>query len=120
MWQGSKSPDLAWGFMRYLVSEEASRTYVDLGMDGMPVHKAAADLVLKDARPPQSKQVFVDAFKFARPAFTTPYGQRAKSEYNNAIRPLFLEGGQVRPAITAAMTKIQGALDEEIAADVKK
>jgi hypothetical protein len=60
------------------------------------------------------------AYTYAKPAFTTPYGQRAKSEYNTAIRPLFLEGGQVRTAVLAAMPKIQAALEEEIAADVKK
>jgi len=120
LWQGSKSPELAWAFMRYLVSEEASRTYVEMSIDGLPVYKAAADLVMKDTRPPKSKQVYVDAFKYAKPAFTTPYGQRAKTEYNNAIRPLFLGGGQVRQAVMEAAPKIQAALDEEIAADVKK
>jgi multiple sugar transport system substrate-binding protein len=120
MWSGSKAPDAAWAFMRYLVSEEASRTYVDMALDGLPVHKGAADLVLKDSRPPRSKQIYIDAYKYARPAFTTPYGQRAKSEYNTAIRPLFLEGGQVRQAVLEAMPKIQAALDEEIAADQKK
>ena len=95
---------------------------MDLGHlpgDGLPVHKAAADLVLKDPRPPRSKQIYIDAYKYARPAFTTPYGQRAKIEYNNAIRPIFLEGGLVRPAVTEAMAKIQGAMDEEMAADIK-
>jgi multiple sugar transport system substrate-binding protein len=120
MWKGSKSPEAAWSFMRYLVSEEASRTYVQMSLDGLPVHRAAADLVLKDTSPPKSKQVFVEAFKYARPAFTTPYGQRAKTEYNNAIRPLFLSGGQVRPVVTEAMPAIKAALDEEIAADVTK
>jgi len=120
MWSGSKSPDAAWAFMRYLVSEEASKIYVDMQIDGLPVHKGAADLVLKDSRPPKSKQIYIDAYKYARPAFTTPYGQRAKTEYNNAIRPVFLEGGQVRPAVMEALPKIQSALDEEIAADIKK
>ncbi|MDQ3703366.1 MAG: sugar ABC transporter substrate-binding protein [Chloroflexota bacterium] len=120
MWSGSKSPDAAWAFMRYLVSEEASKTYVDMAVDGLPVHKGAADLVLRDARPPKSKQVYIDAYKYARPAFTTPYGQRAKTEYNNAIRPVFLEGGQVRQAVMEAVPKIQAALEEELAADVKK
>jgi multiple sugar transport system substrate-binding protein len=120
MWSGTKSPDATWAFMRYLLSEEASKTYVDMALDGLPVHKGAADLVLKDPRPPKSKQIYIDAYKYAKPAFTTPYGQRAKSEYNNAIRPLFLEGGQVRPAVMEAMPKIQAALEEEIAADVKK
>jgi multiple sugar transport system substrate-binding protein len=120
MWSGSKSPDAAWAFMRYLISEEASKTYVDMALDGLPVHKGAADLVLKDARTPKSKQIYIDAYKYARPAFTTPYGQRAKTEYNNAIRPLFLAGGQVRQAVQEAMPKIQGALDEEVAADTKK
>ena len=116
----SKAPDAAWAFMRYLISEEASKTYVDMQIDGLPVHKAAADLVLKDARPPKSKQIYIDAYKYAKPAFTTPYGQRAKSEYNNAIRPLFLDGGQVRPAVMEAMPKITAALEEEVAADTKK
>jgi multiple sugar transport system substrate-binding protein len=120
MWAGSKSPDAAWAFMRYLISEEASKTYVEMQIDGLPVHRAAADLVLKDTRPPKSKQIYIDAYKYAKPAFTTPYGQRAKSEYNNAIRPLFLNGGQVKTAVTEASAKIQAALDEEIAADVKK
>ena len=120
MWAGSKAPDLAWAFMRYLVSEEASKTYVDMALDGLPVHKGAADLVLKDTRPPKSKQIYIDAYKYAKPAFTTPYGQRAKSEYNNAIRPVFLEGGQVRQAVAEAAPKIQAVLEEEIAADVKK
>jgi ABC-type glycerol-3-phosphate transport system substrate-binding protein len=119
MWSGTKSPDATWAFMRYLLSEEASKAYVDMALDGLPVHKGAADLVLKDPRPPKSKQIYIDAYKYAKPAFTTPYGQRAKSEYNNAIRPLFLEGGQVRPAVMEAMPKIQAALEEEIAADVK-
>ena len=51
MWSGSKAPDAAWAFMRYLVSEEASRTYVDMALDGLPVHKGAADLVLEDSPP---------------------------------------------------------------------
>jgi multiple sugar transport system substrate-binding protein len=120
MWSGSKAPDAAWAFMRYLISEEASKTYVEMALDGLPVHKGAADLVLKDARPPKSKQIYIDAYKYAKPAFTTPYGQRAKSEYNNAIRPVFVDGGQVRPAVTEAMAKITATLEEEMAADTKK
>jgi ABC-type glycerol-3-phosphate transport system substrate-binding protein len=91
-----------------------------MALDGLPVNKAAAELVLKDTRPPKSKQIYIDAYKYAKPAFTTPYGQRAKTEYNNAIRPIFLEGGQVRQAVTEAAPKIQAVLEEEIAADVKK
>jgi ABC-type glycerol-3-phosphate transport system substrate-binding protein len=86
MWKGSKSPDATWAFMRFLISEEASKGYVEGAMDGLPVHKGAADLVIKDTRPPKSKQVFIDAFKYAKPAFTTPYGRRAISEYGNAVR----------------------------------
>jgi multiple sugar transport system substrate-binding protein len=120
MWSGSKSPDATWGFMRYLISEEASKTYVEMQIDGLPVHKGAADLVLKDSRPPKSKQIYIDAYKYAKPAFTTPYGQRAKTEYNNAIRPMFLEGGQIKTAVAEAMTKINAAIEEEMAADTKK
>ncbi len=120
MWSGSKAPDAAWAFMRYLISEEASKTYVEMQIDGLPVHKGAADLVLKDTRPPKSKPIYIDAYKYAKPAFTTPYGQRAKTEYNNAIRPLFLEGGQIKTAVAEAMPKITAALEEEMAADTKK
>lgn len=120
MWSETKSPDATWAFMRYLVSEEASKTYVDMQIDGLPVHKGAAEVLLRDSRPPKSKQIYIDAYKYAKPAFTTPYGQRAKTEYNNAIRPIFLEGGQIKVAVQGAMATIQAALDEEIAADIKK
>src|SRR6185436_13795524 len=96
MWAGSKAPDVAWSFMRYLVSEEASKIYVDMAIDGLPVHKGAADLVLKDSRPPKSKQVYIDAFKYAKPAFTTPYGQRAMVALNDDIKNVFKNGGSVR------------------------
>jgi multiple sugar transport system substrate-binding protein len=120
MWKGSKNPEASWAFMRYLVSEEASKTYVTDGIDGMPVHRGAADLVLKDSQPPKSKQVFADAFKYAKPAFTTPYGRRAMQLLTESVRPIFNDGGVVRPAMTDVITRINAAMEEEIASDTRK
>ena len=120
MWKGSKSPEAAWAFMRYATSKENMELWVTENMDGMPVHKGAADQLLKDSRPPKSKQVFVDAFKYAKPAFTTPYGQRPMSVFKSAVAPVFNNGGNVKQAVTEAMVAVRTAVDEEIAADTKK
>jgi multiple sugar transport system substrate-binding protein len=121
MWKGTKAPDAAWAFMRYLVSEEASKSYATGNVDGMPVHKAAAELILKDSRPPKSRQVYVDAFKYARPAYTTPYGQRADSILYESVWPkAFRAGEPFKPLITEAIPRINAAMQEEIAADTKK
>ncbi|HET7769074.1 MAG TPA: sugar ABC transporter substrate-binding protein [Chloroflexota bacterium] len=120
LWKGSKSPEAAWTFMRWANSKETAELWVQENMDGMPVHKGAADLLLKDSRPPKSKQVFVDAFKYAKPAFTTPYGQRPMSVFKSAVAPVFNNGGNVRQAVTEAMVAVRTAMDEEVAADVKK
>src|SRR5687768_2499040 len=106
--------------MRWANSKETAELWVTENMDGMPVHKAAADMVLKDSRPPKNKQIFVDAFKYAKPAFTTPYGQRPMSIFKSAVAPVFNNGGNVRQAVTEAMVAVRTAMDEEVAADVKK
>ena len=120
LWKGSKSPEAAWTFMRWANSKETAELWVAENMDGMPVHKGAADQLLKDSRPPKSKQVYVDAFKYAKPAFTTPYGQRPMSVFKSAVAPVFNNGGNVRQAVTEAMVAVRAAMDEEVAADVKK
>ena len=120
MWSGTKAPDAAWGLMRFLATEESFKMFSELALEGLPVSKAAAQQVIKDTLPPKNKQIYLDAYKYARPAYNTPYGSRAKSEYNSAVRPLFAEGGQVKTAVQAAMPKIQAAFDEEMAADTKK
>lgn len=120
MWKGSKSPEAAWAFMRFMNSKETMELWVSENMDGMPVHKGAADQLLKDTRPPKSKQVFVDAFKYAKPAFTTPYGQRPMSLFKSALAPVFNNGGNVRQAITEAIGAVNAAVEEEVAADTRK
>jgi len=120
LWKGSKSPDAAYAFMKFLISEEASKAYVAEGVDGLPVHKAAADQVLKDGGPPKSKQVYIDAFTYAKPAFTTPYGQRAIQTLNDDIKNVFKTGGSVKDVITGSIAKLNQIMQEEISADTKK
>jgi multiple sugar transport system substrate-binding protein len=120
MWKGSKNPDTAYAFMRHLISEESSRSYVAGAVDGLPVHRAAAEDVLKDSRPPKSKQVYIDAFKYAKPAFTTAYGQRAILQLNEDFKSVFKSGGSVRDFMTSTIGKLNLVMQEEINADTKK
>jgi hypothetical protein len=87
----------------------------------MPVHKAAADLIVKDTRAPKSRQVYVDAFKYARPAYTTPYGQRADGILYDSVWPkAFRQGEPFKPLIVEAIPRINAAMQEEVTADIKK
>jgi multiple sugar transport system substrate-binding protein len=120
MWKGSKSPEAAWTFMRFMNAKETMELWMAEQMDGLAVHKGAADQLLKDTRLPKSKQVFVDAFKYAKPAFTTPYGQRPMSVFKSALSPVFTNGGNVKQAVSEAIGAVRTAMDEEVAADVRK
>ena len=121
MWSGSKAPDAAWAFMRYLVSEEASRTYVDMALDGLPVHKGAADLVLKDARPPRSQADLHRRLQVRPPGLHHALrAARQDASTTTPSGPCSWKAGRSRQAVQEAMPKIQAALDEEIAADTKK
>ena len=94
MWSGSKAPDAAWAFMRYLVSEEASRTYVDMALDGLPVHKGAADLVLKDsARPAPSRSTSTPTSTPARPS-PPPTGSAPRASTTPPSAPCSWKAGR--------------------------
>jgi hypothetical protein len=106
--------------MRYLVSEAASKVYVSDGLDGLPVHKAAAQLLIQDPRPPKNKQLFIDAFKYAKPAYTTPYGTTGTDVFNRETLAMWNEGVPARTLLPPATAKANTAMQEEIAADAKK
>jgi multiple sugar transport system substrate-binding protein len=116
MWKETRSPDTAWTFMRYLVSEEAEKLYVTGNLPGMPAHKAAADLILKQSGPPASKQVFYDAFQYAKPAFTTPYGQNAINvlQDQGKFGDMWTQGLPARDVLTAAMPTVNAAMQTQI------
>ncbi len=121
MWNGTRYKDATWAFMRFLIGEEASKAYVTERMDyGIPAHKGAAPLFSQDPRAPQSKQVFFDAAGRARPAYTTPYGQKAISVLNPALETMWDEGRPAKAALEDVVPRVNASMQEEIAADVKK
>ena len=118
MWKGTHAPDTAWEFMRYLVSEEAEKLYVTSGVSGMPVQKAAAQLILTQPGPPAHKQVFYDAFAYAKPAFTTPYGQNAINilQSQGKFGDMWTQGLPAQDVLTAAMPLVNAAIQAQITA----
>ena len=87
------------------------------------MHKGAAQLILQDTRAPKNKQVYYDAFKYARPAFNTPYGQRAIDVLNQdggTLRTVWEQGPPVKSVILDAVSQANEAMQQEIAADTKK
>lgn len=121
MWSGTKSKDATWAFIRYLIGEESSKTYVTERMDyGVPAHKAAAPLFNQDPRTPKSKQVFYDAAARAKPAYITPYGQKAISVLNPALDTMWDEGRPAKTVLEEIVPRVNATMQEEIAADLKK
>jgi hypothetical protein len=117
MWKGSRVPDLAWQFMKFLVSQPAEEQYVTGGVDGMPVNKAAAQLVLKQPGPPANKQAFYDVFQSAKPTFTDPYGQAAigvlqdQGKFGN----MWNNDLNVHDTLTAAVPLMNKSIADQIA-----
>jgi multiple sugar transport system substrate-binding protein len=120
MWKGTRNPDATWAFMRHLISEESERTYVTEGINGMPVNKAAAQLILQDSRPPKNKQLYFDAFKDAKPAFTSPYGNTAIGVINTQLKAAWDNAEPVKGVLGNAVPLANRAMQDEIAADTKK
>ena len=119
MWKGTKSPDAAWTYMRHLISEPSARTYITEGMNGMPVNKAAAHLILQDARPPKNKQLFFDAFKYAKPAFTSPYGNSAWNVLSAEMKPMWDAGEPASKVLKEAVAKTNAQMQNDVARDKK-
>jgi multiple sugar transport system substrate-binding protein len=120
MWSGSKAPDTAWAYMRHLISEPSARTYITDGMNGMPVNKAAAQLILQDSRPPKNKQLFFDAFKYAKPAFTSPYGNAAWSLLSAEMKPMWDSGEPAKKILADAVARVNVQMQNDAARDTKK
>jgi multiple sugar transport system substrate-binding protein len=120
MWKETRAPDTSWAFLSFLMSADAQKTYVNDGVDGMPVHREAAQLILQDARPPRGKQAFFDAFRNAKPAFITPYGRTAVSVLSTETAAMWADGVPARGALTAAVPKINQAIQAEIDEDTKR
>jgi hypothetical protein len=115
MWNGTKAPDATWVYMRHLISEPSARTYIAEGMNGMPVNKAAAQLILQDPRPPKNKQLFFDAFKYAKPAFTTPYGNAAWNVLSAEMKPMWDNGEPANKILKEAVAKVNVQMQNDIA-----
>jgi multiple sugar transport system substrate-binding protein len=120
MWKGTRVPDATWSYMRHLIAEPSARTYITEGMNGMPVNKAAAELILKDPRPPKNKQLFFDAFKYAKPSFTSPYGNAAWTQLSADLKPLWDNGGSAKTVLTEAVAKVNVLMQTEAARDTKQ
>ena len=118
MWKGSRAPDTAWSFMKFLVSQPAEEQYVTGGVDGMPVNKAAAELVLKQPGPPANKQAFYDVFQNARPTFTSPYGQNAISvlQKDGKFGDMWNQNLNVHDTLSAAVPLMNAAIQAQMTA----
>lgn len=116
MWKDTRSPDTAWQFMRYLVSAQAEQLYVSSNLPGMPVEKTAAQLILKKAGPPASKQVFYDAFAYSKPSFTTPYGQNAINilQTQGKFGDMWTQGLPAHDVMAAAMPTVNAAIQAQV------
>jgi multiple sugar transport system substrate-binding protein len=117
MWKGTRAPDLAWEFMKFLVSQPAEEQYVTGGVDGMPVNKAAAQLILKQPGPPANKQAFYDVFQYAKPTFTDPYGQEAIGvlQDQGKFGDMWNNDLNVHDTLTAAVPLMNKSIAEQIA-----
>lgn len=120
MWKGTRAADTAWSFMKFLVSQPAEEQYVTGGVDGMPVNKAAAQIILKQPGPPANKQAFYDVFQFAKPTFTDPYGQNAISvlQKDGKFADMWNNNLNVHDTLAAAVPLMNKAIQAQI--DSKK
>lgn len=118
MWKGTRDADLAWAFMKYLVSEESQKALWIGGVGGLPVQKAAAQLLLTDPGKPQHKQVYIDAFAYAKPAFTDPYGQNAIDvlQKQGKFGDMWQNNLPAQSVLTAAMPLVNKAIQDQIKA----
>jgi len=116
MWKGTRAPDLAWSFMKFLVSQPAEEQYVTGGVDGMPANKAAAQLILKQPGPPANKQAFYDVFQHAKPTFTDPYGQEAINVLQKQGRfgDMWNNNLNVHDTLSAAVPLMNKAIQDQI------
>jgi multiple sugar transport system substrate-binding protein len=113
MWSGTKVPDVTWAYMRHLISEPSARTYITEGMNGMPVNRAAAQLILQDPRPPKNKQLFFDAFTYAKPAFTTPYGNAAWNVLAAEMKPMWDTGEPANKVLKDAAARVNAQMQSD-------
>jgi multiple sugar transport system substrate-binding protein len=129
MWSGSRAPEAAWAYMRHLVGEEASRQYAAFvgkptiaggGMGGLPVHKAAARLILQDSELPKGRQAFVDALGYAQPPVPSGYAWAAVGALGQAMKPMWYEGQPAAVVMPEVVRVVNAKMDEEISASVTR
>jgi len=94
-----------------------ARGIITGGVDGMPVNKAAAQLILKQPGPPANKQAFYDVFQYAKPTFTDPYGQEAINvlQTQGKFGDMWNNDLNVHDTLTAAVPLMNKSITEQIA-----
>lgn len=113
LYKGSKNPDQAWLFLRYLAGEEGQTQFA---ANGLPAIPAVADKlgISKDA----NKAAFLNEVQYLKPLpdMRSRYWNDTAAKYMGmAIDTLLANGGDVKATLDDAAAKAQADLDKMMA-----
>jgi multiple sugar transport system substrate-binding protein len=113
LYKGSKNPDQAWLFLRYIGGEAGQTAFAKNGLPSMPSVAEA----LKTSENP-NKAAFLNENQYLKPLpdmRTRWYNDTVAKYFGEALDKLLAEGGDVKPALDDAAQKAQAELDKLIA-----
>ena len=111
LYSGSRSPDAAWRWMKFLGGEDAFRPWVEATGLNVPSLKVVAENLLEasaDVLPP-SAQIMLDAFDYGRPEPVAGDWTGAHREVQPALNSIY---GIEKADVQATLDAIAGRVEE--------
>jgi multiple sugar transport system substrate-binding protein len=103
--KGTKAPDAAFSFMKFLAGAQGQRNHAALGA-GFPGYRSVAesDVFLKNDTGYKSKKVFLDMLAYARPIDSPPALSRMIAVFTEQLAPVW-KGERTAKEATAEMKR---------------
>lgn len=109
---GSKEPEAAWEFLKYILTEDPQTANVQTGMAVAALEKVNASPAFLLSKPPANEQVYIDALKYAVPQqvnpATTTFGPLIDAE----LEGVFQGTRPPQEGLAAAAAAVNTTLDE--------
>lgn len=113
MYAGTKAPEAAWRFLRYIVGPDGQKTITELGR-GAPVLKSVANspAFLQEERDPKSIRMYLDLPPYGVVTqYTTVWDELEKTN-REELEPVFLGKRSARDAVTALVPRVERLLQQ--------
>jgi multiple sugar transport system substrate-binding protein len=114
IYRGSAAPDVAWAFIEELLTEDSAKIYCTQFKGPIPALKAGQQYFILPGEAPANQQAYVDAVKYARVPFQSPYSYVVESPFYQALGDATSGLKSLSDAMSGVCESINTALADEV------